>query len=409
MTYTIYLIYAIALKLFYKEYLQFSDILGLFKESLEILTYYFYINYTTKAIGFDTTEHKSLYGIIRMCLIFILIYVFGNLLGNILVTNFSNAYLFVGIRIIIFSLAIVMFYKSIKIKNNLILRYIQFASFVYFLFGLTSFVMYFFQGSNDVFLPYHYILVGTLIDFVVFSIAMSKRLRNQIVFAEKLASDKELEIQSIKYKQELEVKEQIEKDRKQIAMDLHDDIGASLSSILINSELAEKFSHETSLQNKQFLRNIANQSKEINSKLSDFIWSIKFELGNNNSLKQRLLDYQQHLFDGKNINCHYQIDESLLENAPIITKNILLIIKEAMNNIAKYALASEVDIQLYKDNGYLILKIKDNGIGFEKKSVLKGNGLENMKRRCSSSFGQFIVTSEKNIGTEIICKWPMIT
>lgn len=57
------------------------------------------------------------------------------------------------------------------------------------------------------------------------------------------------------------------------------------------------------------------------------------------------------------------------------------IFKEAINNIAKYAQATEVEVLILVQKQVLILEIKDNGVGFDEKNIKKGNGLNNMQER----------------------------
>ncbi|MBK6785610.1 MAG: ATP-binding protein [Saprospiraceae bacterium] len=114
--------------------------------------------------------------------------------------------------------------------------------------------------------------------------------------------------------------------------------------------------------------------------MSDFIWSLKIEKGiTQNNLKQRLLDYRQLLFAELNITCTYEIDETILTENLHLIRNLLLIIKEAMNNIAKYSKAQNVKISLTKTPGKINLLIKDDGIGFDQ-NASKRNGLSNMEK-----------------------------
>jgi signal transduction histidine kinase len=251
-------------------------------------------------------------------------------------------------------------------------------------------------------LPYHYILMGVIADLIIFSIAMSNRIKHQIISAQQSAKDKEIELQTMQYKQELIIQEQKEEYRRNIAMDLHDDIGASLSSILIYSELAQKTILTKPSATQIILNNISIQSKEISNKLSDFIWSLKIEKGiSNNNLKQRLLDYQQFLFAELNIACKYDIDETILPENINLIRNLLLVIKEAMNNIAKYSKAHNVLITLKKNPEKIILTIQDDGIGFDMEHVKMGNGLSNMEKRCHAINGSYKISSILGKGTTI--------
>jgi signal transduction histidine kinase len=374
--------------------------LNIYKESLEILTYFFYIYYTTNAIGFDKKEHNLLVLIIKSTLLLMLIYLPTQLV--VFYLGMDNVYIFIGVRLLIFALAIVMFWQSFKIKDNKILTYVRLATMIYFFFGLLSFTSMFFNLKEYHIVPYHFILVGVITDLIIFSIAMSTRTKNQIISAQQTAKAKEIEVQMIQHKQELIIQEQREEYRRNIAMDLHDDIGASLSSILIYSELAQKTMLIKPSATESILNNISIQSKEISNKLSDFIWSLKIEKGlNQHNLKQRLLDYQQFLFAELNIACRYDIDETILPENIHLIRNLLLIIKEGMNNIAKYSKAKNVSISLAKIDEKIVLKIQDDGVGFDQGSIKMGNGLRNMEKRCHAISGSCKITSFLDKGTLI--------
>jgi signal transduction histidine kinase len=398
---TCYLSLAIWMLLVFKNYTESSQILLIAKESLEIMTYFFYLIYTTNAIGFDDKKHKLLRMVIKATLITMLIYLPLQLFV-IYGLETSNIFIFIGIRLLIFTLAVFMFWQSFKIKNNRILTYIRSATMIYFFFGVVSFTAMFFDIHKYHMIPYHFILIGVITDLIIFSIAMSDRIKNQIVDAEQIARDKEIELQAVQYKQELIIQEQKEEYRRNIAMDLHDDIGASLSSILIYSELAQKTILSKPKATQNILNNISVLSKEISNKLSDFIWSLKIEKGiTQNNLKQRLLDYQQLLFAELNISCTYEIDETILTENIHLIRNLLLIIKEAMNNIAKYSKAQNVMISLTKTPGKINLLIKDDGIGFDQDASKFGNGLSNMEKRCESIQGTCKIISILGQGTTI--------
>jgi signal transduction histidine kinase len=87
-------------------------------------------------------------------------------------------------------------------------------------------------------------------------------------------------------------------------------------------------------------------------------------------------------------------------------KNIVLIVKEAINNAVKYSKAKMITIDLLVINKTLTISIADDGIGISPE-VQPGNGLSNMKKRSGEMKGDFIIEADKNKGTKIICKIPL--
>jgi signal transduction histidine kinase len=86
-------------------------------------------------------------------------------------------------------------------------------------------------------------------------------------------------------------------------------------------------------------------------------------------------------------------------------RNILLIIREVLNNAMKYSRASKIEIQVYTQDKNWILIIADNGTGFDQSQVQTGNGLKNIKDRCAELNGN--CTVEVNKGTRYLLVFPL--
>ena len=111
----------------------------------------------------------------------------------------------------------------------------------------------------------------------------------------------------------------------------------------------------------------------------------------------------------KEISCQFDIDESIGNKIlnPITRKNILLIVKEAMNNIAKYSNAQNAKVSLLQQEKNIILTIRDNGRGFSNPDALNGNGLGNMQQRSKDLGGVCKILSEPEKGVCITCTFPI--
>ena len=143
--------------------------------------------------------------------------------------------------------------------------------------------------------------------------------------------------------------------------------------------------------------------------MSDIIWAIKANQNGDLSFENKLKNYGYELLSPLNIRCKYSINDKVEEQLVNIEarKNILLIAKEAMNNIAKYSQATEVAIRLESSDGQLLLEITDNGKGFDDKHDHIGNGLHNMQRRGRDVGGELSITTKKGSGTSILFKVPV--
>ena len=196
--------------------------------------------------------------------------------------------------------------------------------------------------------------------------------------------------------------------RNRISRDLHDDIGATLSSIQIYGELAGSTLEKDAGHSKKMIGEMTGQTKELMGRMSDVIWSMKPAEDDKNSLTSRVKNYSSELLTPKGIVCEFDIDEpaaSRITN-PVIRKNILLIVKEAMNNIAKYSGADNASVSLLRKDTNIVLQVTDNGMGFSTPEHATGNGLGNMHQRSKDSGGECKIISSPGKGVSITCTFP---
>ncbi len=199
---------------------------------------------------------------------------------------------------------------------------------------------------------------------------------------------------------------ELEKMRSQIAQDLHDDLGSTLSSINIISQMALNNGHAEAKH--QFQR-IQEQSAKMMDNMSDIVWSIN---PNNDSLSQVLIkmkEFAAEILEPKNINYSFQevgdINNTYLNIEK--RKNLFLIFKESINNAAKYSEGKHIEIVLSAENEHLNLLIKDDGKGFDPAEITAGNGLKNMEQRAQSIGGKIRRNSFKGQGTSISLEIPI--
>lgn len=198
---------------------------------------------------------------------------------------------------------------------------------------------------------------------------------------------------------------EIEKVRNHIARDLHDDIGSTLSSINIMSQLAMQENGNAGTH----LKKIANHSARMMENMSDIVWSINPK---NDSLEQvvmKMKEFAAEILEPKNIDYLFEIDDSILSLTLDVEKrkNIFLIFKEAVNNAAKYSTGTKVTISLSAQHRKLSLAIRDNGKGFDSSFTKTGNGLQNMEDRAVAMNGKINQTSQPGTGTYIQLEVPL--
>ncbi len=201
----------------------------------------------------------------------------------------------------------------------------------------------------------------------------------------------------------------ISKIRHSISQDLHDDIGASLSSLQIYGAVAEKTFTSNPMKAIEMLQKISSQSKTVMENMNDIVWSMNTNDSNTISLEAKVKNYSVELLSDNDINFQCVIDNSIEPLLKSITakRNILLIIREAMNNISKYSKATDARLEINIVHKNLEMEISDNGVGFEWEKRKNGNGMENMKQRAIELNGTFSINTSPNKGTTISVSIPL--
>lgn len=235
---------------------------------------------------------------------------------------------------------------------------------------------------------------GIMLDFLFFDIALI--YKTQLVYSENI-------------RLAMEKQEELSLQRLSISNDLHDDIGSSLSSIQLELALAAHSKEKDSAAHRSLHQKISEEVKGVLENMNDIIWAVKKGAAEEKSFSNRIKDYYYDLMDARQITCSYEIDRELEKSIVSSTcrKNLLLLSKEAINNVLKHSEADSVVIRLYKKEGGLHLEIQDNGIGIAPERFAAGNGLESMRTRCEQMLGTCSIECKTGKGTLIHCKIPI--
>jgi len=195
--------------------------------------------------------------------------------------------------------------------------------------------------------------------------------------------------------------------RNSIAADLHDEVGSSLSSIYMLSELASA-PEAAPASRQEMLQKVTSYSRETMDKMGDIVWMIKPTSESAQDLRERMERFLYEICNSRNIAGNVETSE--LESVKLTmqqNKALYLIFKEAVNNALKYADPSQIDVSLKKNNNQIELRIHDNGKGFNAVTVKKGNGLGNMLKRAEELGGKTQIISETGNGTSVISTLPL--
>jgi len=201
---------------------------------------------------------------------------------------------------------------------------------------------------------------------------------------------------------------ELERVRTRIASDLHDDIGSGLTRIAILSEVARhQVSKEAPVGHP--LAAIAGASRDLVDSMSDIVWAINPNKDHLRDLIQRMRRFASDLFTARQIEFSFSApgEEQALKIGADLRRQVFLIFKEAVNNIARHSACTEAQIEMRIENRWLTVRVADNGPGFDPAQISEGQGLASMRARAKELGGELQVTSNDGQGTTILLNVPL--
>jgi signal transduction histidine kinase len=190
-------------------------------------------------------------------------------------------------------------------------------------------------------------------------------------------------------------------ERTRIAKDLHDGLGADLSRLTLLADLA---GGEPGADTGEHIQKLSRTSRQAARDLKELIWLANPANDTVEGLVSRICQTAEDLLRDARIRCRLDVAPHLppyplsLEQR----RNLLLVVREALNNILKHAAATEVWLRAHARGGGLQLVIEDNGRGFDPASVQPGTlGLMSMRQRIENLGGTFTLESRPGTGTKL--------
>jgi len=186
--------------------------------------------------------------------------------------------------------------------------------------------------------------------------------------------------------------------RIKLANDLHDDLGSTMNSVKLYTNLALMNGHP-----EKYLPQIKESTQEAITGIKDILWILDDKKDTLEHLLTRIESFVQPLCDASAINYSQKITDALFDYTLTRNekRNLYMMLKEAVNNSIKYACAKNICIRIESLKGKLIISVADDGNGFDVSVVPEGNGLKNMHRRSGEIKYVCVVSTGIGTGTTI--------
>ncbi len=233
------------------------------------------------------------------------------------------------------------------------------------------------------------ILLGISIQYIV-----NRRKQNRIALTERLRREEQVKV------------------RERTAEDFHDEVGNKLTRINVLTNVLKNKIATLSPESLRILDQIQDNSNQLYNGTRDILWSLK---PSNDSLYEiiyRLRDFGAELFQDTEIDFSFTATDELLKTYKLpldVSRNLMMIFKEALNNCLKYAKATQVKLEaVIEEKDILHITLTDNGTGFDYDTVAKGHGIDNMNKRAQRIKGKLYIDTHPGEGTVISLRFRVV-
>lgn len=196
-----------------------------------------------------------------------------------------------------------------------------------------------------------------------------------------------------------------EKERKRLAEELHDGIGAKLSGLKMNLEYLQANTKE----NKELIAQVFSGITETLEEVREISHNLLPYFFNERDLEELLLDYIERFNAAGRCRYDLSVNSSRTGLDATIKQQAYRVITELLTNIHKHAQAGFASVQINIEADKMEIAVEDDGIGFAiGTSPVKGIGLKNIHNRVTFCKGTVHIDSSGN-GTSVIIEIPLNT
>jgi len=205
---------------------------------------------------------------------------------------------------------------------------------------------------------------------------------------------------------------ELEAVRTRIATDLHDDIGSNLSRIAILSEVARRETDGGNPAVKERLAQIASVSRDLVDSMGDIVWAVNPARDRFRDLVRRMRHFADDVLSARDVALAWSAPQDG-RDMPLgaeTRREVFLVFKEAVSNVARHSGCRNAEVALGLRDGWLSLRVTDDGKGFDavafETQSADGNGLRTMRRRALGLGGTLEIASAPGAGTSLTLAVP---
>jgi len=300
------------------------------------------------------------------------------------------------ILLVLFLLLISLIYVAIKNLKQVWLYAIAFS------ISLSAMIISMFALYNIEWLPYtpynNFFVPGTLIEIILLGFILAERTNQHR--KDQARTQQQLIVQ---LQENLRQQNKLLQIRDEIARDLHDEVGATLTGIATSAKVIEKKMGHEQEEVKAVLGQMTTDSQEAIHTIRDTIWALNPDNDAPDKLLEKMKSVGFKLLMPHGIAFVFE-NEVPVSQLPVFSmeqrRNLYLVYKEALHNIAKHSQAANAQVRIFQQKADLHVRISDDGKGFDAAQIQEGNGLKNFQKRAKEGGFEVKVKSAEG-GTEV--------
>ena len=195
----------------------------------------------------------------------------------------------------------------------------------------------------------------------------------------------------------------LQRERGRIAREIHDDIGARMTQLVLDGEEARsEISDAASLASR--LNHICEEARGLLATMDEILWAVNPRRDTLREFTAYVCKYAQTFLSRTKIQCLLDVESEISATAFSLPlrRSLFMAIKEALNNAAKYSEATELSLTIRREKQRLVIVVADNGKGFDAAVAYpERNGLTNMSQRLGEIGGHCSIASQPGLGCRV--------
>jgi len=202
---------------------------------------------------------------------------------------------------------------------------------------------------------------------------------------------------------QLKAQRLLQRERARIARDIHDDLGAGLTQLVLLGEVARS-EMPGKEESRGQITQLCENARSLMITLDEIVWAVNSRRDTLKDFATYMCKYAQAFLQSTSIRCRLDVEPDLpaINFDLPVRRNLFQAVKEAINNAARHSGATELFLRIHRNGSTVIVVVEDNGKGFDPVAAdPERNGLTNMAQRMEEVGGIHRIVSRPGAGCRV--------